>query len=171
LNKQPDPDTYRAPNGRFLTESLFWETSRDRTAYPPVFTLKPVEHMGVPSLKALYLEARDPTEYRFATTVLGSYEHWRVLCSLAWFTPHIESWREELDLLIRQEAADAAREVMSNSESSPAAKMSAAKFLSERGWERKTTRGRPSKGEVAREARRLAEKSEHVNEDYKRILT
>lgn len=165
-----DLKQFRADNGRFLTEALFWETSRNRDAYAPVFTLKPHEHEGCASMKALYLAERDPTEYQFAMKVLGSWQHWTLLCSLSWFQPHLEEWRSELDVLLRAEAASAARSILSDESASPAAKMQAAKFIANRDYRGREAKGRPKKADIAREARKMAEHSTHTDEDYMRVM-
>jgi hypothetical protein len=162
--------SFRADNGRFLTEALFWETNRDRTKNPPVFTLKDEEHEGLPSLKAEYLRIGDPTEYRFATEVLGSFQHWKALTRLGWFQPHLEEMRAELDGLLRAEAAQAAREILGNPGASDAARLQAAKFLSDRGWSSKPGKGRPKKGDVERAAREEATAKGHLEDDYARIM-
>lgn len=157
-------------NGKFLTESLFWETNRDRENNEPLFTLKPAEHMGYPSLKQLYLSYRDPTEYTFAMEVFGSWQHWEHLVSLSWFAPHAEEWRGELATLLRSEAARAALGVLSDPEAPAANKMQAARYITDRGWEEKQTKGRPKKADIKKEARRLAETSSHFEDDFKRIM-
>jgi len=159
----------KGANGRFLTEALFWETSRDREAYAPVFTLKPEDHEGLPSLKRLYLEHGDPTEYVFAMKVLGSFQHWEALCSASWFKPHIEEWRNELDLRVQSEAVAVAMRVMESGDSD-AQKLAAARFLTDKGWKPKQGRGRPSKKEVAATAREMAESASWLNEDFNRVM-
>lgn len=160
---------FRADNGRFLTEALFWETSRDRLKYPPVFSLKDEGHEDLPSLKAEYLRISDPTEYRFATEVLGSFSHWKLLQSLSWFQPHLEAWRAELDAKLRAESAHAAREILGSDSASDAARLQAAKYLTDRGYERKSQKGRPRKEDVDREAKTLAQTARDWDEDYNRI--
>jgi hypothetical protein len=161
---------FKADNGRFLTEALFWETNRDRTKFAPLFTLKETEHEGLPSLRAEYLRIGDPTEYRFATEVLGSLSHWKLLKSLDWFKPHAEEWAEALDSELRAEAATAARTILNSPDASDAARLQAAKFLSDRGWSKKATKGRPSKEEVVRFTKEEARLSKTYDEDYKRIM-
>jgi hypothetical protein len=161
---------YRAENGRFLTEALFWETSRDRVKYPPVFTLKDHDHEGCRSMKAEYLRVADPTEYEFALEVLGSFSHWKTLASLVWFQPHLAEWRDELDLSLRAAGARSAREILNSKTASEAARLQAAKFLTEKGYNKKATKGRPRKEDVSRAAREMAETGGWVDEDHARII-
>lgn len=165
-----DTNKFKAANGRFLTEALFYETSRDRTAYPPLFTLKPDEHQGLPSLKQIYLQHKDPTEYTFAMNVFGSWQHWELLTGLSWFGPHVEEWRKELAVLLQAEAAAAALGVLSDPEATASTKMQAARYIADQGWKPKASKGRPKKEDVTKEARRIAETNSHWESDFKRIM-
>lgn len=157
-------------NGRFLTEALFYETSRDRNAYSPLFTLKAEEHQGLPSLKQIYLQYRDPTEYTFAMGVLGSWQHWELLCELSWFAPFVEEWRKELAVLLQSEAAAAALGVLSDAGAPAATKMQAARYVAEQGWKPKATKGRPKKEDIEKETKRIAETRATWEDDYQRIM-
>jgi hypothetical protein len=80
-----------------LTRGLFYETTlEDKTSV--VYTLKDKDHKGYPSLKRLYLEEEDLTEYTFATKFLVSFEHWQTLANSTWFKDLAEQWRLELKL-------------------------------------------------------------------------
>jgi len=65
--------------GRFLTHAMFFETRIKNSGYEPTFTFKEQNHEyeGViyTSMRRLYLEIADPTEYLFATEILGSWDH------------------------------------------------------------------------------------------------
>jgi hypothetical protein len=164
------PVQLKGSNGKFLTESLFWETSRDRNTYKPHFTLKPLAHKGYPSLKLLYLQYQDPTEYTFAIGVFGSWQHWELLTSLDWFKPHIEEWRKELTVLLQSSAARAALDVLSDADAPAATKMQAARYIADQGWKPKAQKGRPKKAEVQKEARAMAETKSRVDSDFKRLF-
>jgi hypothetical protein len=163
-------EQFKGNNGHFLTESLFWETNKNRDNIAPVFTLKSVEHKGLPSLKQLYLQHMDPTEYTFAMNVFGSWQHWEQLKSLSWFAPYAEEWRKELMVLLRSRAAQAALDVLSSPDAPAATKMQAARYVADSGWEEKHTKGRPTKREVAKAARDIAESDKHIEDDFKRII-
>jgi len=96
-------------NGRrFRTRSLFvemWKLTKNQD-YPPIFSLKEVEHGKYVSLKQLYLESNDPTEYRFAVSVFKDPNHWKHLCKLDWFKPYRDKWRRELKAQLRSRAID-----------------------------------------------------------------
>lgn len=92
---------------RFRTRSLFvemWKLNPKRDM-PPLFTLKGEDDVeGLISLKRIYLDTLDPTEYRFAVGLFKDPRHWRHLCSLDWFRGYVEKWRLELRAKIRSQA-------------------------------------------------------------------
>ena len=121
-------------------------------------------------MKELYLRVADPTEYEFAMKVLGSWQHWEVLTSLAWFQPHLKEWREELMARLKSAAARTAVEVLNDPAAPAATKMQASRYITTRGWDDQPTKGRPSKKEVQKQAKAMAEKETWLNDDYSRIL-
>ena len=135
--------------GRPLTQSLFLELQYSEYA---VYTLKEddYEYKGktYPSLKKLYLKEEDPTEYAFATKYLLGWQHWKRLCENKAIAKHIEDWREELELKLRCQAI----RDMQNLCASESGNYSAAKFLADRGWEKRGA-GRPSKADKERHLR------------------
>lgn len=135
--------------GRPITQSLFLEIGYSDMA---VYTLKDWDHTykGVvfPSLKRLYLLEEDPTEYAFAEKHLLGWQHWKRLCENKVVRKHIDEWREELELKIRSQAI---RDMM-NLCATENGNFSAAKFLADRGWEKRGA-GRPSKAEKERQDR------------------
>lgn len=135
--------------GRPLTQSLFLEVTYSEYA---VYTLKEFDYEYkdkiYPSLKKLYLKEEDPTEYTFAEKHLLGWQHWKRLCENKVLRKHIEEWREELELKIRSQAI----RDMVNLCASENGNFSAAKFLADRGWEKRGA-GRPSKAEQERHNR------------------
>ena len=160
-DKTPTEPPYVDESNRYLTESLFKETNTGKTPYGPRFVLAERDRHGLPSMRRLYLEMEDPTEYSFATEVLGSYDHWKKLSSLKWFRSHLLDWRKELELRIR---AKAIRSVASHAENKP----DAAKWLAECGWKEKR-RGRPTKQEKDKQELLEKELSSFVKDDYDRL--
>jgi len=153
----------------FLLKSLFYETTgADKSSV--VYTLKDVDHEGFPSLYRLYMETMDPTEWNFANKYLESWTHWERLKECSWFKPIHERWIRELDLKIKSKALfRIMHEATTNSKES----FQANKYLLEKGWEPKTTsgRGRPSKEEVNRAAKGIAEEHRRLEQDLLRIST
>lgn len=135
--------------GRPLTQSLFLEIGYSEYA---VYTLKEFdyEYKGslYPSLKKLYLKEEDPTEYVFAEKHLLGWQHWKRLCDNKVIRKHVDEWREELELKIRSQAI---RDMMGLC-ASENGNFSAAKFLADRGWDKRGA-GRPSKAEKERQDR------------------
>jgi len=131
--------------GRPMTQSLFLELGYGTEA---IYSLKEYDcvHKGkrYPSIKNLYLEMEDPTEYQFATTYFLNWNHWKRICANKQILVHIEEWREELEIKLRSRA------VKLNMASAAAGNYQAAKWLADRGWINRPA-GRPSKAEIEKE--------------------
>lgn len=151
--------------GKPLTQSLFLEIGYN-TEFA-VYTLKDDDHVYegkiYPSLKKLYLEMEDPTEYEFATTYLLGWRHWKRLCENKAIRKFIDEWREELELKLR------CRGVKATIESAANGNFNAAKWLADRGWELRGA-GRPSKEDVEREKKFQARASEEYSGDVVRLF-
>lgn len=161
---------YTNTGGKLRTLSLFWEmASFNSDKSECLYTLRGEDTYGLPSLKRLYLEESDPTEYAFANKHLASWDHWQALISANWFQPHIARWRIELDLKLRADALGRLRtEAASGSKNS----YQANKFLAEGGWLPKEPRkrvGRPSKDLIKQEAILLLDHEKAILEDHNRL--
>ncbi len=136
--------------GRPLTQSLFLEIGYN-TQYA-VFTLNDEDKIYndkvYPSLKKLYLQVADPTEYEFARVCLINWSHWKRLNGNGQLQPYFQEWREELEVLLRSEGV---RNLMDLT-SSEGGNFQAAKWMAEKGWHKRDP-GRPSKREQEREDR------------------
>jgi hypothetical protein len=162
-------NNFRSPSSRRYLKGLFFETTlADKTSVS--YTLKEHDHQGYPSLYRLYMEEKDPTEYRFATKYLDGWSHWEELLQCTWFQPHIAAWRRELELYIKSQALVNIFEEAVHPEGKNF--FHANKYLLERGWIDKTTntKGRPSKQDIKQEATRLAKEHEQVEGDYDRLI-
>lgn len=150
--------------GKWLLLSLFFETSLNKDNV--LYTLK--DHSitrngkSYHSLKQLYLEMEDVTEYQFANTYLGGWSHWKELCASPKISEHIEEWREELELKLRSRGMKAMIEKASEEKGT-----AAAEYLIEKKWDKK--RGRPSKQEKAQEAKKQQTLSTRYSDDLSRI--
>lgn len=119
------------------------------------------------ALKEEYLEARDTTEYLFATQskILDGgkpgdkWKHWQFICKSPYCISDVEIWREELEIKLR---AEALQKIIETSRSEKG--FQAQKYLADRGWSPK--RGRPSKEEVEGEMRKRVAISDEVDELY-----
>lgn len=150
--------------GKPLTQSLFLEVGYSEQS---IYTLKDEDHMYegklYPSLKRLYLEMEDLTEYEFANTYLLGWRHWKRLCENKLLRKSIDEWREELELKVR------ARGIREAVKAAEAGGFQAAKWLADRGWSQRVA-GRPSKEEVEREKKFQARASEEFTADVVRLF-
>lgn len=150
--------------GRPLTQGLFLEIGYSEFA---IYTLKDSDHEYrgkiYPSIKRLYLEMEDPTEYAFANLYLLGWNHWKRLCENKAIRKHIDEWREELELKLRCEG------VKSMIKSASDGNYQASKWLSDRGWDNKGA-GRPSKEDVEKERKFQARTSDEFQSDVIRLF-
>lgn len=161
----PSRDLLIDKMGRYRTQSLFRETAYSIKDASPLWTLKEQDPQGIlPSLRQIYMELADPTEYEFAQLCFGSWRHLEHLCTIEWFKPYIQEYRDELEVKLR---AQAVRQIQSQAKDPKGT--SAAKYLAEAGWKgKKAKRGRPSKAEVEGELKRQAEIDTELEEDATR---
>ena len=136
-----DKSKFKDSGDRPLTQSLFLEIGYTDNAY---YTLKEEDYKYkgavYPSLKRLYLEHEDVTEYDFATTYLISWQHWQRLCNNKQLRKHIDEWRFELELKLRSAGLKAIIESALDDDGG----FQAQKYLADKGWD-KAGAGRPKK--------------------------
>lgn len=167
--KGPNPFRHPTTNARHL-KALFYEMTLADKAHV-IYTLKDVDHKGLPSLYRLYMEMDDPTEWEVSQKLVDGWEHWEMLCNCTWFKPYIERWRKELELRMKSKAlARIKSEAKTNSKES----FMANRYLIEKGWEpkdsQKAGRGRPSKDEIRKAANEIASTQDRITGDFERIL-
>lgn len=172
---------YKSTNGSLLFKPLFWETSSvlDVVARTKVlYTLKDEDYKGYPSLKRLYLEEGDLTEYSFAIKYFHDLDHWERLCDKSWFRNYIMEWRRQLELKIRSQSLKALISLTENpsvADSNPS-KVSINKFLAEGGWRSTRTERRKNNRETTKVEQKLDEvvgiqaNTSQISSDYDRIL-
>lgn len=152
-------------NGNPLTQSLFLEVGYSDYA---IYTLKDSDHKYkgkiYPSMRRLYIEMEDPIEIEFANKYLLGWNHWKRLYENKKIQPFIDSWREELELIIRSRAV---RDIM-NLCASENGSYQAAKFLADRGWDKRAA-GRPSREEMEKRAAIQDRINNDFNSDVKRL--
>ena len=163
---KPSRDKMLDSRQRPLTQSLFLEIGYTEEA---IYTLKEVDHEYngkiYTSLKRLYLEMEDPTEYEFAVSYLLGWRHWERMCANVLIRKHIDEWREELDLKLRSRAIKQAMQAAA----SVGGNFQASKWLADKGWQEKTT-GRPKKDEVEKEKRIREKIDEEFTSDVLRLM-
>lgn len=159
-----DKKHFKDVGGRMLTQGLFLELGYKSTA---VFTLddQDKEYNGktYPSLKRIYLEHEDVTEYDFATTHLLGWKHWQRICKNKVLGEHVAEWREELELKIRSQAI---HDIIATSAEDKG--FQAAKWLAEKGWVKKGA-GRPTKDTAEHDARMEQRLNDEFGEDLDRL--
>ena len=150
--------------GKFRTQSLFLELGYKDEA---VFTLKDFdhEHNGdtYVSLKRLYLECADPTEYQFAQAHLMGWKHWQRMCENKVLRKHIDEWRDELEVKLRSQAV---LDVISQAR---AGTFQAAKWVADRGWAQRGA-GRPSNADIEHEKKVQARIQDEYGGDVVRMF-
>jgi hypothetical protein len=159
---------FKASNGKYFIKALFLEKSYDDTTNV-LFTLKEEDfvYKGVKliSLKKKYMsyDHIPGAEYEFASTELGGWRHWNMICNSSVMAEEVQEWRRELEVKLR---AGAVKEVIKVSKGDKG--FQAAKWLAEGGYKSKT-RGRPSKDEVNKEIEIQAEIMSTLDDWEKRI--
>jgi hypothetical protein len=161
-NKDAMIDAKGAP----ITQGLFLETSYANTDNVQ-YTLKGRDYTykgkKLPSIKRLFLEMEDPTEYDFAYEYFLDWDHWQRIKKNKLIAVHLEGWADELELRLR---AQAVRDIidMSSTERS----FQSAKWLADRGWEKRAP-GRPTKEEKVREQAMQVRIADEFKDDLARL--
>ena len=147
-----------------LTQSLFLECGYTEFA---IYTLKDYDHTykgkKYLSIKKLYIEFEDTTEYEFANQFFLGWDHWQRIVNNKLLSPKVESWRRELELKIRAVGVRQAIELAKDGN------FQAAKWLSDRGFDKRAA-GRPSKEQVESEAAYQASIQNEFSDDITRLV-
>lgn len=158
----PDKTKFKDAMGKYITQSLFLEIGYTEHA---VYTLNDEDkcYKGriYPSLRKLYIEMADPTEYLFATTYLWGWDHWLKISNNGQIAKEVEKWRDELEVKLR---ANGVASMINQSGSN----FNAAKWVADGQWKQK--RGRPSKAELEGEKKKRQRVLDEVENDAARIL-
>lgn len=169
MNLRKDDSLLKDKQGRFRTQSLFWEYKQ--LPYPFFWTLH--EHdivkdgETIPSLRKIYVsyDHIPEHEYEFAMDMFNSWEHWLRLQNSEMLMPHIRMWREELNIKLKALAVSKLVKAVKNGD------VVAAKYVSEGKYSEEVKRGRPSKEERERRLRESQRLLNDVEEDEKRVLS
>ena len=99
MNDSLSIENFKNASGSWYLKAIFYEmTDSDKSTV--LYSLKTEDHkVGnkvYPSLRRLYLEMNDESEYQFAETYFGGWPHWKRLLSCSWFQDYISDIREEL---------------------------------------------------------------------------
>jgi hypothetical protein len=133
--------------GRKLTVGLFVElTDNPATA---VFMLS--------DWREKYVAISDPTDYKAAAALIGSWDHWQALVANKAFNAELVKWREEVHVKLKSEALDLLRKHAKGPQGTGAAKWLAEGGLSPRkpGRPKKEEEDEPETNRVSADAKRL----------------
>lgn len=129
----------------------------------PVYSL--VGDPALPDLHAIYMQCEDPTEYDFAMEAWGSWEHHEhMIASCKWFMDYLTKWRSELQVQMKSQAIKALMKVATTDGNRG---ITAAKYISDFGWEKKA--GRPTKAQTEKNKKEKAAVAEETAADAKRL--
>lgn len=163
-----DKDAMIDSKGAARTQSLFLETSYGDPS-EVIYTLKPRDHIykgkKLPSIKRLYLEMEDPTEYNFAYTYFLDWDHWQQIKNNKLIAQHMKGWQEELEVRSRALGIKAMFDLALDGDKP---NYQAAKFLADGGWNEKRA-GRPTKEAVQKETKIQARIKEEFGADLMRL--
>jgi hypothetical protein len=127
------------------------------------------EEVKLLSLKNIFLEMEDLTEYEFALHCFTSWGQWqriqksKIKYMSTPFCDVVEGWREELELKLR---ARALRQIADYATTDKG--YQAAKFMADRGWDLRKA-GAPSKAEQTKRAKQDKMLHDSVTEDLERM--
>lgn len=156
--------------------TLFYEAYYDQEG--SVFTLKGKDitlpnGRTIPSLKRLYLEMMDPTEYDFATKYFpeGGWAQWEAVAECRVAKEHVAQWRRELEVKLR---AKALKEIITVADEGGKSAYDANKYLLSGQWRPQKEveagkRGRPSKEEIKQATKIQVDLDKRLEEDFKRL--
>lgn len=164
----PKDITRAVREGKGRPPSISYFIERPNDEYPTLYTLHEEDQGKYKSLKRLYLEEQDLTEYDFATKYIPKgFKAWERLCREPYFKMHLDQWRKELTLKIK---AQELKRIMDLARQGGKEGHQASRFLVTKGYIDKDPKGRPSKQEVINETKRLAEYEMTLDEDYDRLI-
>ena len=160
-----DKSKMKADNGRFKTVGLFVEPSYNYDE--AIYTKKEDDlvHEGktYPSLYKLYMEASDPTEYKFAQEHLLGWSHWKELSGSSGLKDMVAGWREELEVKLRSEGVLKMIELATDSPSA-----ATTRWLAEAGFIDKAV-GRPTNKKIKEEAAKQVKSHSGAVADLERM--
>ena len=147
LNK----DTLKGSEGRgaIRTKSLFADVLYEESRHTPVYYLKQeVSDDEYISLKEVYLQIADPTEYEFARMCFYNYQQWETITALPWAINTVNQWRAELQLKLRSEAVREIFNMTVDPDVKETSRLQALKWLADTGFVNKNYKTKVSKEAV-----------------------
>lgn len=173
IKKLGKTDSVRTPLGHYRTESLFLEQWRPIDSARPVYTLQRDDREDprvpgsiLPSFQRRYIELGDPSSYKAALDLLGSWQHWQKLAKTPWFQPHLRLWNEEIVAQMKSKGVE------TFVRSADRGDLKAAEWLvgySLEGPPVKHGRGRPSRSDINKAAKDTADAERNLEHDAARL--
>lgn len=166
-NQCPKRELFRR-NSSLVTKGLFLENYTEDRANV-MYSLSRFDKDEAKSLYKLYMAKEDLTEYEFALEYFESWEHWQSIANAAWMKPHLEKWRQELEIKLKSMAV---KEMIKEATLGGKNAFQALKWIIDKGWIEKAQgpgRGRPSKEEIKRAAIEQAFSDTQIKEDIARL--
>lgn len=168
----PDRSKFKNASGTHLLKPIFYElddAGRPNAQYSLKTYDASFEGVLYPSLRRLYVELEDPTEYLFAETYLDGWDHWKKLSSASFFQDYLKEWREELEIRLK---AKALLRIKLKAEGNSKDALSADKILLSGGWKPSegNSVGRPTKEKIKAEADKLFQEKTVFDEDHERLF-
>ena len=159
-----DKKQFYDTEGRPLTQSLFLEIGYNLDY--AIYTFKHHDHTfkgkTYKSIRTLYLECADITEYEFASKYFIGWSHWKRICENKLVKKQVAEWREELEIRLRCQGV---RAVIANARKGG---YQAALWLTKRGWDNRAA-GRPSSEDIEREKKFQARAMNEFSQDAARL--
>jgi hypothetical protein len=165
VSKRFEDNPYKDKMGRWITQGLFIEHAADTSQ--ALYTLKGYDLPDHPSIKKIYLELEDPTEYTIATEYFGGWDHWLRLCANKTIRAHIDEWRSELEVKLRSQAI---RATIADAKSDSKSAAQSRRFLADKGWKEKRKAGAPSRAERAAIERDIEQQVLDYADDWERVM-
>lgn len=161
--KENVDNKFKNSRGMYLTTSMFIEHNYDYSLAVYSWGDRDFKNSkgSFPSLKRLYLEMGDVTEYDFANTYLDGWRHWKTLLESPGCRKHIDEWREELELKLR---AQGLRQMIDMAQNEDKPSFQAAKYLADKEWTSKK-----SKQDSRKDERQKRTLSKEFKDDLNRI--
>ena len=157
--KHPDLSMLNTGSNKNKTRILFWELCYKEGC---VFTLSGEEKDGLCDFKNLYRHytEEDPTEFRFAEAVFGSWARWLRVANCWELKPHLEELRVEKEAKVKAKATESVIQSLED----PKTRLAAAKHLLG------GTLPKPKEKEKAN-SKLPKVGGKDLNDDYKRVFS
>lgn len=160
---------FKNSNQVYLGRELFFETSAMEQKPYVLYTLKSDDYQPegydqkLPSLRRLYLEEDDLTEFFVAEKYFDGQPHWKRLTSQEWFMKELAPLRDEL------QTKHQAQYLRSLRDDALKGDKVTARYLLDRVEKSDQKAGRPTKAKIKQEAEKIVRESVDIKDDFLRL--